>query len=515
MLFAILRIVLLQETWQQKVKKISFVMTCVLFAFISTSYFTLPQILEGEMVNLFRNKWFLYKFSIPSIWQLLAWSNYRFSLLPKEFITGYGGYVGIVPFIIAIYALYRTMKDFKKEYLPYSFLFLLTAFLVFGYKSSMLKTFPLVYYFNSERFLTFFVFPFSVLSGIGLSCFINKYSTIRIAVHGSSNNNCNRLFIILFTLLLMDLGLTSFQDTFDDHTLKGRKEVYHWLKSNAHRFPNYRILDLSSFDDKGAWYDLLNYYPGIASVEAGMSTPMGIYEQGRPNLLFDTSVFAKILCRDFIGRGTFSVYELDLLCLLNVKYLIGSNFKNIPPLAQIKRFAGGIIMAECKDYSPIAVAKKIEVYHGGRDSEKDLKGIIEKMKVDRDKKVADVILVQEEKGIENMLIESGGKVNVTVLNHQVDNQMVDLCVKVNTPCFAQLGYSYYPYLEIMVNGKKAESLPSAIGFIVISLSEGINQIIIKPYLSPLRKYLFIFCCGFWLLIITVQVVIARSCRHLK
>jgi hypothetical protein len=57
-----------------------------------------------------------------------------------------------------------------------------------------------------------------------------------------------------------------------------------------------------------------------------------------------------------------------------------------------------------------------------------------------------------------------------------------------TNAYAQLSYSWYPYIKVLVDGEPAEFFPTALDLIGLELPEGAHQIEIIPYLSPVRVY---------------------------
>ena len=80
---------------------------------------------------------------------------------------------------------------------------------------------------------------------------------------------------------------------------------------------------------------------------------------------------------------------------------------------------------------------------------------------------------------------------VQVLEHRVWNQRVVLRIHTSSPCFARLAYAYYPYLRVLVNGHPVEPLRTADEFIALRLEGGEHEIVLEPYLSPLRRTLLV------------------------
>jgi hypothetical protein len=99
----------------------------------------------------------------------------------------------------------------------------------------------------------------------------------------------------------------------------------------------------------------------------------------------------------------------------------------------------------------------------------------------------DQILLSGFEGVEDL----GTNPAVRVLDHRVWNQRVEIDLHVTERCFSRLSYAHYPYLRITVDGKDVEPLRTADRFIALKLEAGEHNIVLEPYLSPLRKSLLI------------------------
>lgn len=93
------------------------------------------------------------------------------------------------------------------------------------------------------------------------------------------------------------------------------------------------------------------------------------------------------------------------------------------------------------------------------------------------------ILVRDMEGREHL----GTSPEVAVLGHRVWNQRVELDVRVSQDSFAQLSYAFYPYLRVTVDGKEVTPFQTAGRFIALRLDRGDHQIVLTPFLPPLRK----------------------------
>jgi len=80
---------------------------------------------------------------------------------------------------------------------------------------------------------------------------------------------------------------------------------------------------------------------------------------------------------------------------------------------------------------------------------------------------------------------------IEILEHHVWNQRVILRLKATTPCFVRLAYAYYPYLRITIQQTPVEPMQTAGGFIALRLESGEQEVVLEPYLSPLRRALLV------------------------
>ena len=100
---------------------------------------------------------------------------------------------------------------------------------------------------------------------------------------------------------------------------------------------------------------------------------------------------------------------------------------------------------------------------------------------------------------------------IEVLEHHVWNQRVVLRLKSTAPCFVRLAYAYYPYLRITLNTPPVEPMQTAGGFIALRLESGEQEVVLEPYLSPLRRTLLIVNA----LLLLIAVFVLFQCRKPK
>ncbi|MBI4532285.1 MAG: hypothetical protein HY709_12280, partial [Candidatus Latescibacteria bacterium] len=326
-----------------------------------------------------------------------------------------------------------------------------------------------------------------------------------------------RVFSLILLAVLFDLGTTTFQtpyalsDVWDEPS-----DAYTWLKNESGRFaglPNYRVL----FTSKGE-YGLTLRFPAISPLETGMPTVAGGYGQGAP-LSYD---FGLALMQSLNTRFSENRVELpsqmsDALYLFNTRYVVakaheGQVTYNKDQFSDVKVFQNGVTLWEIRECSPIVVSRKVAPYESDRDPTRDRKveltRIIEKMRIDARNDTCDVIPIREHLSLLEGAIEDHDLLGVEVVEHNVENQKVELVVNASSDCFAQLSYSYYPFLKIRVDGKETACFRTALHLTGVHLSKGTHRIVMTPVLSRLRKYLLI--AGLFTLGVMISLILLRS-----
>jgi hypothetical protein len=81
--------------------------------------------------------------------------------------------------------------------------------------------------------------------------------------------------------------------------------------------------------------------------------------------------------------------------------------------------------------------------------------------------------------------------DVRVISHHVYNQRVELQVDVTQDCYARLAYTYYPHIDLLVDGVRVEPHETAGHFMALYLTAGEHEVVIQPYLSTLRRGLLL------------------------
>ena len=416
----------------------------------------------------------------PAWQQLLLWSNYHFPLFPglSEAATWYGGYLGISLIVLALIGLLvpllsRTRSDLTPHLAGGACLFL-TLLLCLAYRWPVLQAFQVVQALNASRYLLFVVFFLSLMVGVGTTVLARRRSGQRYRIGAC----------ILF-VIAVDLGSTTFQHLYSSEEqlnalLSGdaldalQEEVGSFREGGI---PNFRLFtstagihaplalaaahlrDIPTFQA---------FHPGAVRAAASFYGPFELFLNRVLEGLDDPRNLSKVKDADIIFDG---------LALLNVKYLM------INKKDEFHFNRSGL------EHTPILVSSQVAALNSPfkEGSERWLMGLIRRMGVDLKDRSCERILLLDYEGEE----ELGGFPSVEVLEHRVWAQRVELQVKTSQPCFARLAYGSFPQLRVKVDGQEVEPWRTAGFFIALRLEEGIHHITIEPYLSPLRRALFL------------------------
>ena len=445
----------------------------------------------------------------PTVGQVLGWSNFRFFAWPPDPFHWYGGYVGLSLVAIAVAGLLcwrsQRQREGRGSMLAGGVALLISLLLVFGYRWSVLQAIPVVTALNAGRYLLFVSLFLSFLAGLGVSTIL-QHKPARFG---------GRTLALLVILVVFDLGSTTFQHPFRDESSSPTgysAELYEPFREEAERFhrqdqiPNYRIVWLAP-----------RVHPFLAMGRLVVKTatptaaaPSGHVLKAVPTFFWPFERFAGSLMQD-MKSDHFETLFTPLrtgFALMNTRFVVATQTDD------------SLTSMEWRPRTEILVAPRISRYPGAEiEASGDwveagletpdaypLVWLSRNMKVNFDESTCEQIF----------LLESGRDTDlgtapaVEVLGHVVANQRVAMRVKVSAACFARLPYAYYPHLFVTVNGAEVPFMQTATRFMALRLEAGIQEIVVEPRLSPLRRALL------WvdlLLVAGGALVIWRSLRR--
>lgn len=428
----------------------------------------------------------------PTWRHLLAWSNFRFWLIPPDPSHWYGGYLGISLCVLALagvgIALFRRneMRHFAASWAC----LLLSILVIFAYRLPPFNMLSLVQVSNSSRYLLFLAFFLALAAGIG---------TLMLLQHRPWRLSRNRCFTLLFLLLWIDLFPTTFLHAYDqslDRSSSGGFENV-WKTSipfsERGEVPNYRV----------HWIDQDEYHAFRMAYPLFMSeTP--ISEAFHPGELRTRSTFTdpllqmgRYLAMDLIAtpdqiNANDPVFKLlkSGFRLLNTRYVILSSNTKGRQLT-LDNNSPIIVSPRLGRYDPAAIYH-IEITRADLDSLSaraisQVLWIIGEMGIRPHDNTCERIFVRNREGS-----DLGTEPTAQVLAHVVHQQQVQMKVAISEACYARLAYAYFPYLQITVDGTPVQPLETAGRFIALPLEAGEHDIVIQARLSPLRRSLIGF-----------------------
>ena len=223
--------------------------SAVLFAggLVFGGYLTLPMWLERDYTGLYTNFVDLSSVPIPTWQHVLAWSNYRYWVVPSPDIeiNWYGGYLGLSLVVVVAVGAAAALRSRSRELILRSLPVLcclgLTALLVFGYRLPPLQSLPVVKMLAAGRYLLFTVFFLALAAGPAAQA-------LTILLRG------RRWRVPVSTLILLaiaiDLGPTTFQQVYS--TRDPAPDLVPELRAHADsldvhgQLPNHRVYWRSS-----------------------------------------------------------------------------------------------------------------------------------------------------------------------------------------------------------------------------------------------------------------------------
>ncbi len=422
----------------------------------------------------------------PTVGQVFGWSNFRFFLLPPDPFHWYGGYLGLSLAAIAVVGIWCWCRHHKvSSHIPMlagTIPLLLALLLVFGYRLPLLQAIPFVTALNAGRYLLFVLLFLAFVVGCGAHVLLARNPRLL----------GGRLCALMVILIVLDLGATTFQQPY-----RGRKstptgfdpEIYEPFSEAAEAYhsdgkiPNYRIVWLAPRVHPFLAMGRLLYKTDTPTPMA----PSGHVLLAVPNFYKPFEKFASELMQDLDSDGFTNLYkELRAgFALMNTRFTMATQKNDEVMSFEWKPRTEVLVSPRTSRYPD----EQLELQASWMEASLDtlerfpIVWLARNMKIDFERSTCERIYLLE--GEEDL----GTAPTVEVLNHTVHNQRVELQTAVSDACFMRLPYAYYPHLTIKVNGFEIPFMQTATHFIAIKLNQGINEIVIEPRLSPLRRIL--------------------------
>lgn len=527
-LYLLVRLALTPMAFTERARVLAFFGAAVVAAGAVSTFSLAPYVLDAHLVRGMKEAPF--EILIPN-WRIPILLYRRFFHSPIYYmfhwtLVGDAGNIGYVGLSIGLFALVAIPFVVKRRMesgiallaCALTSLFMMRNFIDFNIKNT--------------NFFVFFLAALAGFSVLPLESLALKLSLLR-----KIGRLPERLTVILLGILILDLGPTTFHSVYrEDYDFKER--MYERIRSidGNHKVVERRVLRYVPGPDQEKYYEPGNL--GVANAHSRIFTPLGRFHEGAAISFGYNAEMVKNLQRDLHQDG---ISELSLtgLYLMGVKYVtFRSRYRYYTPaLAPSPHYGLEDGLLTLNRASPLILSRHVitagevegydtkniiearqyfdpETYdHGDERYRKIVVPLIERMGVDRERGVADVLIVhQEEKDI-RLLTEPGdageqgvageGTLEVEVRTFSADLDSVVVGYRSNMEAVGQLSYSYFPYLVVDVDGRPTRFFRSAMSYILVPLPAGEHVVTIHGVASPNSRWSFLFSSVFLVLLLAL------------
>jgi hypothetical protein len=485
-----------------------------------SAFLVVPMYVERGETGL-HSGFYMSDFPTPTLKHLLLWSNYRFRI-PHALDHWYGGYLGISVVLLGIWGTAKVWNtrtsSVGRRRAAVAVCFLLSLVLVFFYSWLPIGV---VQAMAANRYLLFVVFFLSVLAGIGSDSLMKRegWPTVRV-------------FVILLAVILLDLGPTTFQHPYrpkdidksidSSQVRRMTRDPNAWALAKPLPLQHHPIykeiqsktaqLSAGELPSERVFHSTNKIYyhfiiPWLA-VNLGVPTPLDTFTQYPLVVPAFVRRFQDVFhlgIQKLEGPdGLEAIEEYGTIekaaFLMNTRHLLFSQSEEDGISHHRLRNSGALVVSPKVAGMPYPVVEldRSRARTASRDEGqakldrdraiRDFKALIDGMELDISRGTAEQILLANPSAGDDL----GTHPLAAVADHKAWNQRVEMSVNTTEDCYARLAYSYYPHIDVTVNGARATVLKTAGHFICLKLDAGVNRIVIEPRLSPLRSNLLAF-----------------------
>lgn len=305
--------------------------------------------------------------------------------------------------------------------------------------------------------------------------------------------------VLLFLVILVDVLPAIVQPAYADFSYEKSFLDESLPKASPEGFA--RLLDLHT--------NYRTYYPYVPYITTGLPVVFGPLPEGAPRSFPYFAAISNLAAHEVYDENTtLSSTSINGLYLLGVGYVVlhGEQVGVDPAVSfSSKRYPFGLersLSVLVLNSSPVMVSKNIvqvPSHHPIEDDESFFtkqkfnlrqmdwtytSDLIDRMNISLGSNSAGVIFVKK---AGNATIESEGRPSVRLLAFRTSTSKATMVVSSSSDAFARLAYSYYPWLTVTVNGKKAEPIETAMNFIAVPIGRGESTIVVEGTLSAVHK----------------------------
>ncbi|MDP7345779.1 MAG: hypothetical protein QF690_01895 [Anaerolineales bacterium] len=435
----------------------------------------LPVLMESDLVSLApRLEW--QKFPITISWEQVF--TFEGSFLTPDW---WGGYVSPMILVIGLVGAILAIVRGNRRVFGLIAWWVLAAYLAFGPRyrpfDVIFQNIPLgnlVYVIKvSGWYLVFFEFALTALGGVALREMIARYhSSARTRWHWLPNRHATEKQLVLaLGLVLSTQAIRLSMQANSQYPLSwtgwmpNRREMLTWLRNNGDSTS--RVIDTVQ-PTHGVGYEIPMF-----SGQPSFWSPHP--EEPIPSAHLPRTLLSW-LSRDFQNE-TLAPSTSDLLYLLDVGYVISGTgeVEGYPAAYETDEY----MVRTVDNHSPLVISCNLDTVGG------NVLGTLSGG-LDQSRRLVSTVPVLD--------MASGNSLpscmspSIELLEYEVEPQYVRMAYVLTTTAYAQLSYSWYPYIKVLVDGEPADFFPTALDLIGLELPAGAHQIEIIPYLSPVRVY---------------------------
>jgi hypothetical protein len=504
-LYLLVRVIGWENTWAGKIQALSFFAFSSICAFLVSAFSLLPFILELQDVRgMPKVPFHLLLPVLPSLEAL----NIIIGTMARWTLVGHNGNVTYIGISLMIFSLLSIAYIIKERNGVGWALVICAIFAFFTLKSNT------NYNVKNFNFVVFFLTALAVYAMDGVRWMLRTSAVGEKLMARWGPLFEAKVTLVLLALVLVDLGPTTFQSVYNERG-DFKLAVYDELRR---RDGDFKIIERPSIrhDPKKTLRE--NFDPtklGIVSVHAPMQTPLGWFHEGSPRSISYHAEMVKKLQLD-LHEEAISDLTLKGLYLMGVKFILFRDRYHYyaPPLKPSPRYVVTGLYVELNDVRPLLVSTKL--LHVKDVSNYDARNIIERgsyfddemynfdtpyydqivrplietMNMDLSRGTADYLILRDDRMPQNTSVPAG-KFNVQVSDFSVSIDSVTVKYVSTGDGFARLPYSYFPYLDVRVDGKAAPFYRSAMHNIVVPIYLGEHTVRILGRASQLSRWTFL------------------------
>jgi hypothetical protein len=513
--YLFVRVCILENTWAGKAKALVFFAFSSICAFLVSAFSLLPFILElQEVRGMPKIPFHLLLPALPSLEAIYVIVGTMLRWTP----VGHTGNITYVGISLIVFSILSTVYIIK-ERIGAGLGLLICALLSF----CTLKS-DTMYNVKNFNFLVFCLTALAVytpdavrgmLRGTALSTRLEKRWGGLFDI---------KITLLLLALVLVDLGPTTFQSVYNERG-DFKEAIYNKLLTLD---SNYKVIERPSirYDPAKSLRENFDFSKlGIPAVHAPIQTPLGWFHEGSPRSISYNAEMVKKLQLD-LHQGFISDLSLKGLYLMGVKFVLFRDRSHYfaPPLKPTPHYFIKDRFVELKDVRPLLVSTKLlhvkdipnydadniierGVYFDGEMYSFDtghyetiVRPLIEAMNIDLNRGMADFLILRDDRKPQNTATHPA-KLDVRFSDFSVAIDSVTLRYCSTGDAFAKLPYSYFPYLDVRIDGKETPFFRSAMHDIVVPIYSGEHTVRVLGRASPLSRWTFFFSLGSFIVVI--------------